>query len=81
MGCFSAVAVACVYRKPGSNIETFKDSLDDLIKDLNFNKSLILCGHFNIDLLKVSTHKQTSDFPDALYSRGLDHKALQRNLV
>lgn len=63
--------VACVYRKPGSNIETFKDSLDELMKDLNVNKSLILCGDFNIDLLKVSTHKQTSDFLDTLYNRGL----------
>lgn len=65
------MVVACVYRKPGSNVETFKDSLDDLMKDLNANKSLILCGDFNIDLLKVSTHKQTSDFLDTLYSRGL----------
>lgn len=38
---------------------------------MNVNKSLILCGNFNIDLLKASTHKQTPDFLDTLYSRGL----------
>lgn len=48
------------------------------MKYLNINKSLIFCGNFNIDLLKPSTHKQTPDFLDTLYSRGLyraDYKA------
>lgn len=60
------MVVACVYRKPGSNIETFKENLDELMEDLNVDKSLMICGDFNIDLLKVSTHKQTSDFLDTL---------------
>lgn len=65
------IVVACVYRKPGSNVDTFKDSLEELMNGLNENKTLIICGDFNIDLLKVSAHKQTSDFLDALYSTGL----------
>ena len=30
-----------------------------------------ICGDFNIDLLNVSKHNITSNFLDALYSRGL----------
>ena len=58
-------------QETGSNVETFKDSLDELMKYSNVNKSLILCGDFNIDLLKVTTHKHNSEFLDTLHSRGL----------
>lgn len=31
------MVVACVYRKPGANIETFTESLDTVMTDLNVN--------------------------------------------
>lgn len=38
---------------------------------LNKNETFIMCGDFNIYLLNVSKHKETSDLLDALYSRRL----------
>lgn len=65
------IVVTCVYRTPSSNIEIFKDKLEELMDRLNEKKIFIMCGDFNIDLLNISKHKATSDFLDGLYSRGL----------
>jgi len=47
--CMRNIIITCVYRKSGSNIETFKDRLEELMKDSNDNKTLVICGDFNID--------------------------------
>ena len=47
--CMRNIIITCVYRKSGSNIETFKDRLEELMKDSNDNKTLGICGDFNID--------------------------------
>lgn len=52
-------------------MDAFKDRLEELISRLKENKMFVVCGDFNIDLLNVSKYKTTSDFLDALYSRGL----------
>ncbi len=55
------IVVTCVYRAPGSNVETFNDSLEELMNRLTENKTFLICGDFNIHLLNVSKHK-TLDF-------------------
>lgn len=62
--------ITCVYRAPGSNVETFVDSLEDIISRVNDNKTYWICGDLNIDLLSADKHKPTADFLDTLYSRG-----------
>lgn len=64
------IVVMCVYRTPGSNVELFKERLEELMNGLNKNKTCLICGDTNIDLINVLKHKATSDFLDALYSRG-----------
>ena len=66
----SNIIVTCIYRKPGSVIETFTDALEDILSKVNENKTLFLCGDTNVDLLKVSSHKATSEYLESLYSRG-----------
>ena len=51
------VIVSCVYRKPGSNIEVFKDSMEGLFAKTN--KFVLICGDFNIDLLNLNKHRIT----------------------
>lgn len=41
--------ISCVYRSPGSCVETFTDKLTELL-DRSHNKLEFLCGDFNIDL-------------------------------
>lgn len=62
--------VSCVFRTLGSNVDAFKDTLEEFLNRLNESMSLRICGDFNIDLLNVSKYK-TSDFLNALYSSGL----------
>ena len=65
------IVVTCVYRTPGSNVERFKESMEEIMNGLNESKTYIICGDFNIDLLNASIHKTTSDFLDSFYSTGL----------
>ena len=65
------IVISCVYRAPGSNMDTFKETLEEIMDRLNERKTYIVCGDFNIDLLNTAKHNNTSDFLDALYSRGL----------
>lgn len=44
------VIVSCVYRTPGSNIETFKDMMEEIFSQSN-QKVMFICGVFNIDML------------------------------
>ena len=58
--------VTCVNRTPGSNVETFVDSLEEIISRVNENKTYMICGDVNIDLLCAANHKATSDFLDTI---------------
>lgn len=65
------IVVACVYRKPGSKVENFIDKLEEMIYGLNNKRNIVICGDYNIDLLKVDSHMQNSDFLETLYKNGL----------
>ena len=62
--------ITSIYRKPGTNINEFTNMLEEILTPIK-NKSLYLCGDFNIDLLKYETHDQTRHFTDMLFSLGL----------
>ena len=64
------IILACVYRKPGGNINEFSDKLEEMFSNLK-NKVLYICGDFNIDLLKEQNHSQTKYFIDTMFSMGL----------
>uniref|UniRef100_A0A8C6MEW6 Reverse transcriptase domain-containing protein n=1 Tax=Nothobranchius furzeri TaxID=105023 RepID=A0A8C6MEW6_NOTFU len=64
------IIVACIYRTPGSNLQCFKERCETLIDGLNDNKSWLICGDFNIDLLN-QRNKMTRDFMDVMSSRSL----------
>lgn len=48
------VIIICIYRIPKHNYEVFYDKLDHILNKvcLSSNKKIILCGDFNIDVLK-----------------------------
>ena len=46
------IIVSCVYRTPGSDIQSFNDKIEMIIKKVNSTKkSIFVCGDLNIDLL------------------------------
>uniref|UniRef100_A0A8C6M4T9 Reverse transcriptase domain-containing protein n=1 Tax=Nothobranchius furzeri TaxID=105023 RepID=A0A8C6M4T9_NOTFU len=64
------IIVSCIYRTPGSKIETFKDIMEDLYTNLN-QKRIFICGDFNIDLLNPNHNKSTEEFIESMYCMGL----------
>lgn len=67
----SNIIVTCIYRRPGSLMDTFIEKMDELLSKVNENKTFLVCGDFNIDLLKVTKQKSSADFLEIMYGRGL----------
>ena len=66
------INLACIYRPPSTDISTFNNQLQNYVYSLSkTNKSkTIVCGDFNIDLLKCDSHGPTQDFNELMYSSG-----------
>ena len=65
------ITVSCVYRTPGSDVDLFCESLEQIFSDDMPRKSMFICGDFNIDLMKYETHNGTKRFLDCMYGLGL----------
>ena len=47
----TSIIVGVIYRKPGTNLDEFKDGLNSVLQNLNLDRNLsIILGDFNIDL-------------------------------
>ena len=65
------MVISCIYRTPGTCLETFSNAVDNMFGSLNNNKVHIACGDFNIDLLNPYKKKQITDFIDTMFSNSL----------
>lgn len=50
-----------MYRTPGSCIDEFITKISDIYSK-DSGKGIIICGDFNINLLKFQDHTKTTDF-------------------
>ena len=64
------IIVSCIYRTPGSNIDLFRDWMEENFSRIS-QKVMFICGDFNIDLLNQNKHKMTEEFINTLYSLSL----------
>lgn len=64
------IIVSCIYRTPGSNINTFKNWMEEHFVNLS-QKVLFVGGDFNIDLLNPNKHRMTDEVINTLFSLGL----------
>ena len=67
------VIVSCIYRHPSMNPTEFTDIyLSELLQKLSReDKTIMLMGDFNIDLLKYDTNKDSTMFLDIMYTNFL----------
>ena len=65
------VIVSCIFHEPGSNIDTFCENVERIFENNPHNKTIFLCGDFDINILKQSRHLSTKHFIDIIYSLGL----------
>uniref|UniRef100_A0A8C6MKE1 Reverse transcriptase domain-containing protein n=1 Tax=Nothobranchius furzeri TaxID=105023 RepID=A0A8C6MKE1_NOTFU len=64
------IIISCVYRAPGSCIRSFTDKINEFVDHIK-NKTLFMCGDFNINLEHPVALRTSSDFFDMIYSLGL----------
>ena len=66
----SNIIVGCIYRHPGMSIATFNSDFFSPFLQLvsRENKSILLLGDFNINLLKYNSSQEVSNFLDLLGS-------------
>jgi len=61
--------VGAIYRPPGLSLIDFNDNFAQLMSALDGNRrNIILLGDYNIDMLKINTHRPTMDFLNSLFS-------------
>ena len=71
--CKSDIIVGCIYKHPNMKVEDFISSHLEPFCDkiLSENKTFILLGDFNIDLLKYDSNKWIDKFLDVINSNSL----------
>ena len=57
--------------REGSNHDMLSDFMYNTIFRNKRNKTIYVCGDFNVDLLQYDKHRDTNNFIDQLYSLGL----------
>ena len=65
--------IGLIYRpntQPKVDIDIFSSTLQDIMDSINNeNKSCLLMGDFNIDILKYNLHNKTNDFVDSIFGK------------
>ena len=65
------VLIGIVYRSPGGDIEPFTESINRTLEKIATDKiACYFMGDVNIDLMRYSVHRKTSDFLDTMYANG-----------
>lgn len=66
------IIIGCIYRVPGSNIDTFLDKLNNILEKINNrNSDIFIMGDFNLNLLNIDSHDKTNEFLESMYSSSL----------
>ena len=61
--------ISCIYRTPGSCIETFREMMMGMYDNIANKKMVFVCGDINIDLLAETN--TTTEFINSVYSMSL----------
>src|SRR6218665_3259114 len=67
--CGKPLTKGVIYRPPNTDPAAFNVDLENILPLLSdAGQSCHICGDFNLDLLKVETHRHTSDFLNVMSS-------------
>ena len=64
------IVVCCIYRPPNRSINSFTEHVNEVLNKF-VNKTVYVVGDFNINILNHEKHKETNDFIDLMYSKGV----------
>ena len=72
----------CLYRYPSSDITNFNNHISSILQKVQKeNKSLIIMGDFNINLVNYDSHPETNDFINLMVSHYLLPRILHQTRV
>ena len=63
--------ITALYMSPGSDVNAFSEHVEQLFLELSLHISILLCGDFNIDILKHNSNRGIKYFLDTMYAIGL----------
>ena len=63
------IYVSCLYRPPNVCMNKFIDNYTAFLQKIE-NKKVLICGDFNVDLIKSESSNDTTKFLDLIYSVG-----------
>ena len=64
------IVIGCMYRSPNGDFNKFNEYVD-MFLNYNKNKTIFVCGDFNVNLLNHGQHHLTDNFLDILHGYGL----------
>ena len=64
------IVIGCMYRSPNGDFNKFNEYVD-MFLNYNKNKTIFVCGDFNVNLLNHGQHQLTDNFLDILHGYGL----------
>ena len=64
------IVIGCMYRSPNGDFNKFNEYVDVFL-NYNKNKTIVICGDFNVNLLNHGQHHLTDNFLDILHGYGL----------
>ena len=70
------VIICCIYHAPNTELDQLSEFINNVCRNIR-NKTVYMCGVFNVDLLQYDKHNATNNLIDQLYSLGL-HSLITR---
>ena len=64
------IIIGVVYRPPGADLSVFNNKLKEITNKSRAHQIYIM-GDFNVDLIKSSSHRQSTEFLEGFYSESL----------
>ena len=63
-----SIYVCCMYRAPGTKVDSFNCKLTEILQTLTKKKSVYICGDININVLNSERHIHSQSFIDVMYN-------------
>ena len=64
------IIICCIYQAPNTELDQLSGFINNVCRNIR-NKTVYMCGDFNVDLLQYDKHNATNNFIEQLYSLGL----------
>ena len=65
------IIITCIYRTPGTCLDTFNHNIESMFGNKKDNKTYLINGDFNIDILNPHGNNKTNNYIDIMFTNNL----------